>query len=122
VSLNKSGTFVNPQMANQLRTIYKDVPGGAALSDLWMICRVVKKGALGHDGIVGSGDKKEKDKKKSSKTSGESDLRKPFGVAALQLSTAKLRKHKETDQVVPIWYHTKDEANFANLVDRSLAF
>jgi len=78
------------------------------LGDIFFVCRVFRRGGMQPS--------KDKSKKKDEKTP---EYRRPVGVAAISLSHAGIKRGKEVENTLPIYYHTKDENAFYNMVERA---
>lgn len=106
VILTAQGAPIDTKRVNDMRTIFLDIPPLIPLSDLWLVCKVVRKGGM-HSKETSIGKTKKKDD--------APELRRPFGYSALNLGTVGLKRDKEVEKVVEIFYHTKDENQYHNL-------
>lgn len=106
VILTSQGAPIDTKRVNDMRTIFLDVPPMIPLSDIWLCCKVIRKGGM-HT--------KDSAMTKSKKKEETNDLRRPFGFAALNVGTVGLKRDKEVEKVVEIFYHPKDENQYHNL-------
>jgi hypothetical protein len=106
------GLPMDPKLLNNLMTVFRDLPPMVSLADLFLVCRVFRRGGLTAAKQTGGVPAKSK------KDERPPDFRRPVGVAAMNISQAGIKRGKEVENVMPI-YMSKDENQFWNMLDRT---
>jgi dedicator of cytokinesis protein 1 len=105
VNLTARGLPVDPKLANNMVTVYRDIHPLIPLGDLLLVCRIFRRGGM----------QPKKDGAKPLKpTEKPPELRRPFGVAIQNIGHAGIKRGREVEQTMPI-YQCKDEAMFWNM-------
>jgi hypothetical protein len=104
---------MDPKLLNNLITVFRDLPPMVSLADLYLVCRVFRRGGLA--AVKPATGAPAKAGKKDERPP---DFRRPVGVAAINISQAGIKRGKEVENVLPI-YMSKDESQFWNLLECS---
>eukprot|EP01122_Echinamoeba_exundans_P009485 TRINITY_DN3375_c0_g1_i2.p1 TRINITY_DN3375_c0_g1~~TRINITY_DN3375_c0_g1_i2.p1 ORF type:complete len:2320 (+),score=535.82 TRINITY_DN3375_c0_g1_i2:71-7030(+) len=105
VNLTARGLPVDPKLANNMITVFRDIHPLIPLGDLLLVCRIFRRGGM----------QPKKDGAKPLKpTEKPPELRRPFGVAIQNIGHAGIKRGREVEQTMPI-YQCKDEAMFWNM-------
>jgi hypothetical protein len=115
VILTSRGMVVDTTRVNDMKTVFKDLPPLLPLNEIYLCCKVIRKGGMSMRESMMVTQLKAKDKDKKS---GEpNDLRRPFGLALLNVGAAGIKRGKEVENMMPIYRHAKDENQFWTLFD-----
>lgn len=115
VILTARGMVVDTTRVNDMKTVFKDLPALLPLNEIYLCCKVVRKGGMSMKESMMVTQMKAKDKDK--KGGDANDLRRPFGLAVLNVGAAGIKRGKEVENMMPIYRHSKDENQYWALFD-----
>lgn len=117
VILTARGMVVDTTRVDNMKTVFKDLPPMLPLNEIYLCCKVVRKGGMTMKESLIVTQAKAKEKEKSSKGSDANDLRRPFGLAVINVGSAGIKRGKEVENMMPIYRHAKDENQYWALFD-----
>lgn len=101
----------NPTDKSQsTQTLFRDIPSMIALSDIWLVCKIVKiNGDSNKDSSPVRSTKEQRDE--------IPNVRRPFAMSITNVGSAGIKRDKEVEYTSSIFHSTKDENQYSFLFD-----